>query len=274
MAWNGSGTYTQTDGTYSGSDICASQAGDGTATIQAAELDALFEDHAAAINACLAKNGENALTGNLSVGGFRLTGLGTPSASTDAALHGDVIASGAYSAGDSEIQLTQNDGTRIDIDVSSLEAGTGGVDTTTAQSIGGVKTFTANTSLAYAKLNGATVSKLAVPTPGSSVTIDATAANDHYVTVGTNTNVTFTWPTGSDTQIGANWSVKGEITFRHTSAGHTITLNSTMLAALDYYEEEGSHADGSGDLSTLTYNYKYVNGTKICQFAWVATPAS
>ena len=271
MAWNGTGTYTQTDGVYSGAGICASQAGDGDAVIRATEMDALVEDHAAAINACLAKNGENALTGNFDAGGFLLQSLGTPSADDDAAVHGDMVASGAFAGTD--ITLTQNDGTTIVIDVSGLAAGTGGVNLTTAQTVAGIKTWSAIGAHAHVKFNGPTTSKVDVPTPGANVTIDTTAANDHYVTVGTNTDVTFTWPTAaSDTQLGANWCTKGEITFRTTSAGKTITLNATMLAALDYYEEEGASATGSGDLSTLVYNYKYIGGTKICQFAWVATP--
>ncbi len=273
MAWDGSGTYTQTDGTFSGSGICASQEADGDAKINASEVDALFEDHATAINLCLAKNGENAATAHLDIGGYLLQSIGAPSANDDAAVHGDVIASGAYNSGADEIRLTQNDGTRIDVDVSGLSAGTGGVDLTTAQTVAGIKTFSAIGSHAHAKFNGPVTCKVLAPTPGANVTIDTTGATEHYVTVGTNTDVTFTWPTAaSDSQVGANWSVKGSILFRHTGASYTITLNSTMLAALDYYEEEGTEATGSGDLSTLTYHYMYIGGTKICQFAWVATP--
>lgn len=272
MAWNGSGTYTQTDGTYSGSGICVSQAGDGDAVIRASEMDALLEDHADAINACLAKNGENAATANLDAGGFLLQNLGTPSADDDAAVHGDVIASGSYAA--NTITLTQNSGGTVTVDVSGLAAGTGGVDLTTAQTVAGIKTFSAIGSHAHAKFNGPTTSKVDEPTTGANVTIDATAANSHYLRCGVNMDVTFTWPTAaSDTQLGASWGTKGEITFRHTGAGYTITLNSTMLGNLDHYSVEGSHATGSGDLSTLTYNYKYTDsGLQICQFAWIATP--
>jgi len=273
MGWNGSGTFSQTDGTYSGDGICASQAGDGDATIKSTELDALFEDHNDGINACLTKNGENAASANLDLGGFLFQNSGAPSADTDLAVHGDVIASGTYNAGADELRFVQNDGTRVDVDVSSLSAGTGGMDLSTAQTAAGIKTFSAIGSHAHVKFNGPTTSKVLVPTPGANVTIDTTAGNAHYVTVGTNTDVTFTWPTAaSDTQLGANWSVHGYILFRTTSAGKTVTLNSTMLAALDVYEEEGAEATGSDDLSTLVYNFMYIGGTKIAQFAWVSTP--
>ena len=271
MAWNGTGTYTQTDGTYSGTGICAAQAGDGDAKIRASEMDALLEDHATAINACLAKNGENALTANLDAGGNRLTDI-TASANTDAGTYGKQLSSVAYDAGDDELDFTLQDGTVLTCDVSSLSSGTGGVDLTTAQTVAGVKTFSSASSLVEAKFNGPTKSKVTVPTPGANVTIDTTSANDFYLIVGTNTELTFTWPSAaSDSELGANWGVKGEIQCVMTSASKTITINSATTSALDYSSEDGNHADSSGSISILTYNYKYINGTEICQFAWVAT---
>jgi hypothetical protein len=72
MPWNGSGTYEQkmalAPGPYTGNGVCVAMAGDGDAVIYATELDSLFEDHQDAINSCLAKNGENAATGNLDGG--------------------------------------------------------------------------------------------------------------------------------------------------------------------------------------------------------------
>jgi hypothetical protein len=263
MAWNGSGTYTQTDGTYSGDGVCQAQAADGDPTINATELDALFEDHAAAINACLAKNGENAATANLNGGGFRLTNI-TASANTDAGTYGKQVASGAYSS--PNITLTLNDATTIDIDVSSLESGTGGVALTGDQEITGNKEFSS------LRISGQTKTAVNVIASGASITADTTANDVHYNVVTQNTTVSFTWPTAaSDAQLGANWVKRGHILFRNTGA-YTISLDATMLAALDYYEEEGSEATGSGNLSTLVYTYYYINGTKIAQFAWVSTP--
>lgn len=269
MAWNGSGTYTQTDGVYSGDGICAAQAGDGDAVIYAAEMDALLEDHAAAIHACLAKNGENAATANLDGGGFRFTNL-TASANTDAAVHGDVIASGAFAGTD--ITFTQNDGTTIVVDVSGLTAGTGGVDLTTAQSVGGIKTFTSLSSMAHVKFNGPTTSKVENIASGGTPTCDTTAAASHYLAVSQNGLLDFTWPTAaSDTQLGTHWVKRGVILMRWAGASYTMGFNAAMLAALDDYEIEGTHVTGSGEMCSLAYTYWYLNGTKYAQFAWVAT---
>lgn len=57
MAWNGSGTYTRTNGTNSGPTVWADDAGDGT-KITASNHDTHDEDLATAINACLTKNNE------------------------------------------------------------------------------------------------------------------------------------------------------------------------------------------------------------------------
>lgn len=262
MGWNGSGTCTLTDGTYT-SDWAQNWAGDGDAKIKDTDHDALMADVQSAINNCLAKDGQNAATANLDIGGFRLTDI-TASANTDAGTYGKQIASGAYSS--PNIVLTRNDSTTVSIDVSGLESGTGGVDLTTAQEIAGNKAF------ASLRIDGQTKTQVATPTPGSSVTIDTTANDVHYVSVGTNTTITFTWPTAAtDTQLGANWCKRGHILCRSTGS-YTISLNSTMLSALDDYSVEGSPATGSGAIATLVYNYYYLNGTKYAQFAWVATP--
>jgi hypothetical protein len=263
--WNGSGTVVLTDGTYS-TTWAASWAGDGDPKIKSSEFDLLLQCVEDSIQNCLPHDGQKAATADIPMGGNNITGLGTPSSSDDAGLHGADVASGAYSAVADEITLTLNDATTITIDTSALSAGTGGVALTGDQDITGAKAFT------ELKFEGPTKSLVDVPTPGSSVTVDTTAANAHYLTVGTNTNLTFTWPTAaSDSQLGTHWSITGKVLIR-MSGSYTVTLNATMLAALDDYEEEGSAASGSGEISTLVYSFYYLNGTKYAQFAWVSTP--
>lgn len=70
--------------------------------ILATRHDSHDQDLADGINACLKKDGTNAATANLSVGGFKITNLGTPSAGTDAATKAYVDAAGsvAFASGD------------------------------------------------------------------------------------------------------------------------------------------------------------------------------
>ena len=269
MGWS-AGTFTLTDGTYT-TTWSASWAGDGDATIETGDFVALLLDAKNGINACFPADGQKAATGNWDLGTYRLTNI-TASANTDAGTFGKQVASGAFAGTD--ITLTLQDTTTITIDVSGLTAGTGGVDLTTAQTVAGIKTFSAITSLAHAKFNGPTTEKVATIASGGTPTCDATAANAHFLSVTQNvTGLAFTWPTGaSDSELGNSWKTHGSILCRWAGADYTFALDSTMLSALDDYEIEGTPATGSGEMSTLVYTYYYLNGTEYAQFAWVATP--
>lgn len=65
MAWNGSGTYTRTNGTHTGAAVWADDKTAG-AKILASRHDTHDQDVATAINACLTKNGENSPSAHLS----------------------------------------------------------------------------------------------------------------------------------------------------------------------------------------------------------------
>jgi hypothetical protein len=60
------------------------------------------QDLATGINAALAKDGSNAATANLNAGGFKVTNLGTPTVSTDAATKAYVDSAGSvvFASGD------------------------------------------------------------------------------------------------------------------------------------------------------------------------------
>jgi len=91
MAWNGSGVFSRTNGTNNGSDVWEQDKGDGT-KIVASLHDVHDEDLADGIQACLAKNGENAATADLPMGGFIHTGVGAGTALTHYARLSQVIA--------------------------------------------------------------------------------------------------------------------------------------------------------------------------------------
>lgn len=76
MAWNGSGTFSRIVTTVS-------PAVSGT-TIDVAEQNNYTADVTAGINACLAKNGENAATGDLDLGSNKITSMTDGTLATDA----------------------------------------------------------------------------------------------------------------------------------------------------------------------------------------------
>lgn len=74
MGWNGSGIFTRS---YDWTNER-----DAGYKIDAAKFDTENDNFATGINACLAKNGENAATGDLSMGGYIHTGVGDATALT------------------------------------------------------------------------------------------------------------------------------------------------------------------------------------------------
>ena len=88
MSWSG-GTYTRTNGTYSGANVWASDEG-ASIGIESARHDVHDKDLADGINACLAKDGSNAATADLNLGSNKITALANGSARTHAASVGQV----------------------------------------------------------------------------------------------------------------------------------------------------------------------------------------
>lgn len=82
MPWNGSGTFTRTNGVYTGSQLWQNTR-DGGYNIRADQHDTQDQDIADGVQTCLAKDGQNTPTANLPMGGFRHTGVGAGAARTD-----------------------------------------------------------------------------------------------------------------------------------------------------------------------------------------------
>lgn len=87
MPWSGSAgskTFARTTGLQSGSSAWADTKNAGRG-IEASDHDTHDQDVSDGLNRALTKDGSNSATADISMGGFKLTTLGTPSATTDAA---------------------------------------------------------------------------------------------------------------------------------------------------------------------------------------------
>jgi microcystin-dependent protein len=92
MPWNGSApnqTYGRTDGTRTGTQVWQ-QADAAGVDIVSPDHDTHDQDIADAINACLKKDGGNAATSNIPMGGFTLTNIAAATARTQPARFSDV----------------------------------------------------------------------------------------------------------------------------------------------------------------------------------------
>jgi len=84
MGWNGSGTFSRTNGVNTGTQVWQDDRDDGT-KIRADRHDTHDQDLSDGVNACLAKNGENSATADLDIGGNQIGNLGQGTAADDAA---------------------------------------------------------------------------------------------------------------------------------------------------------------------------------------------
>ena len=88
MGWSG-GTYTRSDGVFTGTSIWQSNRDAGT-KIVADRHDTHDQDLATGINQCLNKDGSNAATANLDAGTYKITRVGDGTAHTDAINAGQI----------------------------------------------------------------------------------------------------------------------------------------------------------------------------------------
>ncbi len=87
MAWSGAAgaqVFARDTGVYTGTTAWA-QTDAASRGIRSDDHDTHDQQISDGINACLKKDGNNTASGDLRLGGFKITGLGTPTANTDAA---------------------------------------------------------------------------------------------------------------------------------------------------------------------------------------------
>lgn len=88
MSWSG-GVYTRTNGTYTGSTVWASDEA-AAVDIESTRHDTHDQDLATGINNCLTKDGQNAATANLPMGGFLHTNVANATARTNYGVVGQI----------------------------------------------------------------------------------------------------------------------------------------------------------------------------------------
>ena len=268
MGWS-SGTFTQTDGTYSGSGICAQQAGDGDARIKAAEMDALLEDHAAGINACLNKDGSNAATADLDLGGNKITDMAEGAATGDAGRWDEDLAS--LSLDGTVLEANLNDGSTVTVDLAAVGSA-GEVTISTAQTITGKKTFTGDAVVnSTLKMGEATYWEMGYNNNTSSGrTHDVSALSRRVIRNTAAFTLTLDVPTyASDADLGGDWCTSGAIGFYNASGHGAVTVSCPNA---DYTQAIGSRPTGSGDIYTLVYEIWYVSTTSeiYAKWSWVS----
>lgn len=223
MGWNGSGTFTRTNGDNTGSTTWQQDKADGD-KILSSRHDTHDQDLADGINACLAKNGENSMTGNLNLNSNQLQNVGTITG--DATFSGDVTVNTDF-----EVQ---------GISTIGLTTFTGNINATN----GIFATGGCNLSGTVQMNNDATV--------GGDLTVTGTITNDSMPVSGSytpefgSTGGTFSYATqdGQYITIGDMVITTVEI-IASLSGSHTGTLKVTLPFAANSSNNGGSASIGN-----------------------------
>ena len=185
MAWNGSGAFSRTNGTHTGSTVWTQDKDAGT-KIVSNRHDTHDQDLSDGINACIAKNGENYMTGALD-------------------LNGQVIELDADA--DTKIGATADD--RIDITVGNSITERIGHDSTNTSAFHLVApaALTAQANTAYAHVNVAPAGAVTVPS-GSTAVVSSLEVNEPNITAtGTVTAAASLYVSGAPSEGSSNYAL-------------------------------------------------------------------
>ena len=185
MAWNGSGAFSRTNGTHTGSTVWTQDKDAGT-KIVSNRHDTHDQDLSDGINACIAKNGENYMTGALD-------------------LNGQVIELDADA--DTKIGATADD--RIDITVGNSITERIGHDSTNTSAFHLVApaALTAQANTAYAHVNVAPAGAVTVPS-GTTAVVSSLEVNEPNITaMGTVTAAASLYVSGAPSEGSSNYAL-------------------------------------------------------------------
>lgn len=239
MPWSG-GTYSRSNGTYSGSTVWQSDAA-AAVKIRADRHDTHDQDLATGINNCLAKDGQNSPSANIGWGSFKITSLGDGTAAADAATYGQTITALAWSG--ATITGTRSAG-NLTITVTAANI-TSSLGYTPANKAG--DTFTGNTVF---DLTGDTTSIVQILSPGNSPT---------------GSFLSFTSPAAAPGIVAQYGSTKRrDIIFNDTGIQFAVSTATTAVAAQFTFSEAGAFSatslSASGTITTggLEVGYRKV----------------
>ena len=244
MSRNGSGTYTLPAGNpvVTGTSIASTWA------------NTTMTDIANALTGSVAADGQTTMTGNLPMGGNKITGLATPTLTTDAVTkaYADALVDGSGSGEFVDLlvtnDLTVDNDLRIATTISGiLKAVSGAVSAATAGTdyagISNVQTFTAGQRGEVTALTSAsTITPNLADSNNFSVTLDtnATLANPTNIVAGQSGAIVITQDaTGSRTlAYGSYWKFAG-------GTAPTLTTTASAVDVLVYYVESSTRITAS-----------------------------
>jgi hypothetical protein len=246
MAWNGSGAFARTNGTYNGTTVWQQDEA-AAVDIEADRHDTHDQDLAAGINACLAKNGENSMTGDLNMGSNDIVNAGS-GAFTSLTVGGeDVISESATLTAGTGISVSGTFATAVTVGLSHL-----GFQSLTDPNADRIVMWddSAGATAWLAVDSSLTISGTTLSVAAASDTVAGAVelATDAEALTGTATNRAIT-PANLQSRLGACGTI-----FRNTTQGPITSETKLQFNASDF----DALKKGAFDTST---NYRYTAGS-------------
>lgn len=233
MPWAG-GTFTRTNGTYSGAAVWQSDAA-AAIKIRADRHDTHDQDLAQGINNTLTKDGQNSPNQHISWGGFKITSLGAGAAAGDAVNKGQLDA------------VDANANTRV------LKAG---------DSMTGQLTMTVADNFGYVVTNGIVITRLGPTSLGGSILLNTTNNPLHIgtnniirMTVAANGDISATNPMTLNVPVNSGYIVSDgthSVRYGTSSLGGAVIVTATASPLI--FGTNGAEAgrfDTSGNLTVV-----------------------
>lgn len=111
--------------------------------------------------------------------------------------------------------------------------------------------------------------KVTVLTSSTGIAVNPAGDGEHYVVqLAHTTTITFTLPTGADSDLGEHYKISGTITIENVTGAGAVTLAAT---GADKVEENGTQDNTVGNVMTLAYEIIRFNPgseRRLVVFAW------
>jgi hypothetical protein len=270
MAWSG-GNFTRANPTW------ATDASLGIG-IEAGRHDAQDNDFTTGIDQCLNKTGQNSMTGDLNLGGYKAVNAAAGTAAAPAICAGNDVNTGMYSSAADEVSFATNGVVRTTIDSSgNVGLGTGGDATPEGLIAAGSKQLTIKATNTYAQAN--LFSRYNGGGYGSTINLcfsrGTTAGSMTLPSSGDNLGgVQFAGADGTNMRWAASIKADTDSTPSASSMPGRLTFSTTPVGALNPVERMRIASDGTvgiGGLNDSTERLRVVGSdTTSSNFSFAA----
>jgi hypothetical protein len=253
MAWSG-GNFTRANPTW----VTDASLGIG---IEAGRHDAQDNDFTTGIDQCLNKTGQNSMTGDLNLGGYKAVNAAAGTAAAPAICAGNDVNTGMYSSAADEVSFATNGVVRTTIDsVGNVGLGTGGDATPEGVAGASAKQLTVKATASYAQIN---MFSRTSTSDGSAINLSKSrgdAVNNFTIVTAGDTvgSISFRGATGTQFSPCATIAGVSDSTPSSTSMPGRLVFSTTPSGALASTERMRIDSSGNVGIGTNSSTHRLI----------------